>query len=80
MSALKHIKNAGSDVAARINPKTTGDFFALIRNIMATFSGALWILRELPVEIPDDVDNWIKWIAIAAGFVATGAHLDKSKK
>lgn len=61
----------------RINPKTTGNLWAKVRNIAGLIAGVGGGLLLIPI-IPAAAIPYIQAVTVISTTIATGAHLDKS--
>ena len=71
-------KEIVQETKERINPKTTGKFWAKVRNISAIIAGIGGGLLLIPV-MPAAAIPYIQAVTIISSALAGGANMDKSR-
>lgn len=74
------LNNIKTEIKDRLSFETVGLVWRKARNISGSLALFIGVINQIPLNIPPNINEWLKWATIALTFIATGSHLNKSNK
>ena len=79
LNAIKEETTANS-IKDRLSWKTLSNTAKTIRNASGFISGVLFAVSKIPLNLPENIIDWLEWGTYISLAIAGGSHMNKSGK